>query len=382
MVERHQRRVDPGLGGAELQRRVREVFRSYGRYYGESFRLPDDRARASSTRGITFEGFEHVERVVGAAASGPCSCLPHLGSWEWCAYWLTRVQKVPVTAVVERVEPPALFDWFVEFRERIGMQIVPLGPDAGRSIVGAIKQAHVVALLCDRDIGRRRRRGHLLRRDDDPALRARRCWRCGRAPRCSRPASTTRAGDITTGSCARPSRSSAGARFRDDVARITQAMADELEGLIRRRARAVAPAPAQLAQRPPPAARRGPAAELPPTVERRPMPRPALRLTPCASGSSAPTASRCRAASRRRCWAWPARCGRWATTSGCWPRATARRPTRGVTPARQERADRRQRVGRPARARPRRPAAHHPGPAGRGVRRRPPARAAGARARR
>ncbi|MGH9231234.1 MAG: phosphatidylinositol mannoside acyltransferase, partial [Acidimicrobiales bacterium] len=151
MVERHQRRVEPGLGGAELQRRVREVFRSYGRYYGESFRLPTI-GPAELDRGLTREGYEHIEESL-ARGVGPMLVLPHLGSWEWCAYWLTRVQKVPVTAVVERLEPPALFDWFVEFRERIGMQIVPLGPDAGRSIVSAIKQAHVVALLCDRDIG-------------------------------------------------------------------------------------------------------------------------------------------------------------------------------------------------------------------------------------
>ena len=153
MVERHQRRVDPGLGGAELRLQRRGgVFRSYGRYYGESFRLPTIGAEELD-RGLTLEGFEHVEESL-ARGVGPMLVLPHLGSWEWWAYWLTRVRKVPVTAVVERVEPPALFDWFVEFRERIGMEIVPLGPDAaGRSIVKAIKQAHVIALLCDRDIG-------------------------------------------------------------------------------------------------------------------------------------------------------------------------------------------------------------------------------------
>ena len=232
MVERHQRRVDPGLNGAELQRRVREVFRSYGRYYGESFRLPTI-AADELDRGLTRDGFEHVEESL-ARGVGPMLVLPHLGSWEWCAYWLTRVRKIPVTAVVERLEPPALFDWFVGFRERIGMEIVPLGPDAGRAIVKAIKQAHVIALLCDRDIGGGGSEvtffGETTTLPSGPALLA---LRTG-APLI--PTGVYDEGGGRHHAVIRPPipverRGS----FRDDVARITQAMAGELEGLIRLR---------------------------------------------------------------------------------------------------------------------------------------------------
>jgi phosphatidylinositol dimannoside acyltransferase len=231
MVERHQRRVDPGLGAAELQRRVREVFRSYGRYYGESFRLPTIGAEELD-RGLTLEGFEHVEESL-ARGVGPMLVLPHLGSWEWCAYWLTRVRKVPVTAVVERVEPPALFDWFVEFRQRIGMEIVPLGPDAGRSIVKAIKQAHVIALLCDRDIGGGGTEvtffGETTTLPSGPAVLA---LRTG-APLI--PAGVYDQGGGHHHAILRPPiAAERRGSFRDDVARITQAMACELEGLIRR----------------------------------------------------------------------------------------------------------------------------------------------------
>jgi phosphatidylinositol dimannoside acyltransferase len=232
MVERHQRRIDPELNGAELQRRVREVFRSYGRYYGESFRLPTLGANEID-RGLTRDGFEHVEESL-ARGVGPMLVLPHLGSWEWCAYWLTRVRKTTVTAVVERLEPPALFDWFVEFRERIGMEIVPLGPDAGRAIVKAIKQAHVIALLCDRDIGGGGAEvtffGETTTLPSGPAVLA---LRTG-APLI--PTGVYDQGGGHHHAVIRPPipverRGS----FRDDVARITQAMAGELEGLIRRR---------------------------------------------------------------------------------------------------------------------------------------------------
>jgi phosphatidylinositol dimannoside acyltransferase len=149
-VERHQRRVEPSLHGRELQRRVRDVYRAYGRYYGESFRLPTVSTEELERR-FTSEGLEHFEAALEGDV-GPIAVLPHLGSWEWTAQWVARVMHVPVTAVVEPLEPPALFDWFRSFREKIGMHVVALGPDAGKAVTRALKQRHVVALLSDRDI--------------------------------------------------------------------------------------------------------------------------------------------------------------------------------------------------------------------------------------
>ena len=150
IVERHQQRVTPGLHGVALRHRVRDVYRSYGRYYAESFRLPgttedelDDRFRV--------EGYEHFAAALEGDI-GTIAVLPHLGSWEWMAQWLARVREVPVTAVVERLEPPALFEWFTEFRREMGLHIVPLGPEAGKAVSQALKAGHVIALLSDRDI--------------------------------------------------------------------------------------------------------------------------------------------------------------------------------------------------------------------------------------
>jgi lauroyl/myristoyl acyltransferase len=151
MVERHQRRVEPWLRGAALRRRVAEVYRSYGRYYAESFRLPSISTAELDAR-LSVDGYEHFEKALDADV-GPIMVLPHLGSWEWCGFWLAKVKNQPITVVVEQLEPPGLFDWFVEFRERIGMHVVPVGPDAGKAVSSAIKQRHVVALLSDRNIG-------------------------------------------------------------------------------------------------------------------------------------------------------------------------------------------------------------------------------------
>lgn len=229
MVERHQRRVDPSLTGPQLRERVREVFRSYGRYYGESFRLPSVSPRELDAR-MTYEGLEHV-RTARDEGIGALLVMPHLGSWEWSAYWLTRVEHVPVTAVVERIDPPALFDWFVAYRESIGMQVVPLGPEAGRTVVGAVKQRHVIALLCDRDIGRSGVEvtffGEKTTLPPGPAVLA---LRTG-APLL--PTAVYDRGRGHHGVVHAPVPVERRGSFRADVARLTQALADELEVLIR-----------------------------------------------------------------------------------------------------------------------------------------------------
>ena len=62
------------------------------------------------------------------------------------------MQQVPVTAVVEPLQPPELFEWFVSFRRSLGMTIVSLGPDAARQVLAALRRNEVVCLLADRDL--------------------------------------------------------------------------------------------------------------------------------------------------------------------------------------------------------------------------------------
>lgn len=150
LVRRHQRRVGPGLSDRDLERRVRNVYASYGRYYAESFRLPSVPVTELDRR-MSSEGYGHMEKALEGGV-GPIAVLPHLGSWEWCAYWLTRVKDVRVTAVVERLEPPSLFEWFAEFRREIGLNVVAVGPEATATVTRALKDGHVLALLSDRDV--------------------------------------------------------------------------------------------------------------------------------------------------------------------------------------------------------------------------------------
>jgi phosphatidylinositol dimannoside acyltransferase len=136
--------------GAPLRRAVHQTFRSYTRYWVDSFRLPK-LSSAQIDAGFAVEGYDHIERAL-ASGVGPILALPHLGGWEWAAFWLTEVMGEQVTAVVEAVEPQELFDFFVKFRRELGMNVVPLGPRAGSDVMNAIRANHVVCLLADRDI--------------------------------------------------------------------------------------------------------------------------------------------------------------------------------------------------------------------------------------
>ncbi len=234
IVARHQHRAQPGLSPQLLRRSVDRAYVSYLRYWIESFALPHLDARAV-TRGLTTEGYERHLLPALERGSGAILALPHLGGWEWAGRWLAD-RGHRVTAVVERVEPPELFEWFVNLRTELGMNIVPLDAGAGRQVLAALKNNEVVCLLSDRDLHRTGVEVEFFgERTTLPAGPATLALRTG-AP--ILPTAVYFSGTRGTHhlGVVRPpldtSRSSA--PLREDVGRVTQALADELAGLIRR----------------------------------------------------------------------------------------------------------------------------------------------------
>jgi phosphatidylinositol dimannoside acyltransferase len=53
---------------------------------------------------------------------------------------------------VEALQPPELFEWFVSLRTKLGMNVVPLGPNVAGEVLKALRNNEVVCLLCDRDL--------------------------------------------------------------------------------------------------------------------------------------------------------------------------------------------------------------------------------------
>jgi lauroyl/myristoyl acyltransferase len=139
------------LAGPALRRAVARVFENYGRYWHELFRLRSEIAAGKSMEDdFMSEGYEHI--AAGArAGTGVVLALPHLGNWDAAGAWLSG-RGHALTVVAEPVEPPELFEWFAGERRALGMEVVPLGPDATGAVLRALGQNQVVCLVCDRDL--------------------------------------------------------------------------------------------------------------------------------------------------------------------------------------------------------------------------------------
>jgi KDO2-lipid IV(A) lauroyltransferase len=101
---------------------------------------------------FTVDGYSRIEDAL-TRGKGVILALPHLGGWEWAGRWMAD-RGHRLTVVVEPLQPPELFEWFTELRRDLGMNVVPLGPEAAGAVIGALRRNEVVCLLCDRDITR------------------------------------------------------------------------------------------------------------------------------------------------------------------------------------------------------------------------------------
>ncbi|MDQ6853511.1 MAG: phosphatidylinositol mannoside acyltransferase [Actinomycetota bacterium] len=227
-VERNLRRATVGeLSGIALQKAVADTFDSYTRYWLELFRLPDDARRGLE---IDMDGREHLEEGL-ERGRGVIAALPHVGGWDYGGAWLAS-QGYPLTVVVEPVEPPELFEWFASVRRELGMTVVELGPEAGRTVLQALRQNQVVSLLCDRDLTGDGVEveffGEITTLPAGPATLA---LRTGAPLLPTAVYFRPRGGHHAVVQAPIPAEREG--RLRDDVARVTQALARRFEDLIR-----------------------------------------------------------------------------------------------------------------------------------------------------
>lgn len=146
----HLRRIHgDALSEAALDRAVAATWRSYARYWTEAFRIAS-MTRAELEAAMSWEGVGHVEDAL-AAGRGAILAMPHLGGWDFGGAWFAAT-GYPSTVVVERLDPPELFEFFREMRRGFGVDVVPLDQHAGAAILKALRRGGIIGLVCDRDI--------------------------------------------------------------------------------------------------------------------------------------------------------------------------------------------------------------------------------------
>jgi phosphatidylinositol dimannoside acyltransferase len=229
MISRHLRRVyGPQLSDSALDAKVRAAFDTYARYWLESFRLGST-SREELEAGMSWQGLGLIEEGL-AGGKGVIVAMPHLGGWDFGGAWFTSI-GYRATAVVEALEPPELFEWFVKLRQEIGLTVVAHGPEAGPAVLRALRANELVVLVCDRDLARTGVEVTFFgEKTTLPAGPATLALRTGAV---LLPTAIYFGGPGHHGVVRPPLDVSRQGSLRDDVQRITQALAHELEELIR-----------------------------------------------------------------------------------------------------------------------------------------------------
>ena len=136
---------------------VRDGLRSYARYWMEAFRLPSQsKQQLLDGFGISPEHRAHIENGV-TSGTGIILALPHLANWDAAAGWVVS-SGWPMVTVAERLKPEGVFRQFVEYRENLGMEVIPLtGGERPPldALADRLGQSWIVCLLGDRDLSKR-----------------------------------------------------------------------------------------------------------------------------------------------------------------------------------------------------------------------------------
>lgn len=136
---------------------VRASVRSYARYWREAFRLP--RLSGDPALGATLRDAVVGKQLVAesvASGRGVILTLPHSGNWDMAGLYLVQ-QYGQFSTVAERLQPEVLYEAFVEYRESLGFQVLPLtgGTPSYPKLKQVLEEGGIVCLMGERDLKQR-----------------------------------------------------------------------------------------------------------------------------------------------------------------------------------------------------------------------------------
>ncbi|BBZ28184.1 phosphatidylinositol mannoside acyltransferase [Mycolicibacterium madagascariense] len=133
---------------------IRASLASYARYWREAFRLPSmDHQELARRLDAAVIGGAHVAEAL-ARGRGAVLALPHSGNWDMSGVWLTNTHG-RFTTVAERLKPESLYRRFLDYRESLGFEVLPLTGGARppfEVLVERLRGNGLVCLMSDRDL--------------------------------------------------------------------------------------------------------------------------------------------------------------------------------------------------------------------------------------
>ena len=135
--------------GERPESAVLNAFISYAQYWFEAFKL----GTTSLSKLESLGRAEGIENLYGAieAKRGAIIVAPHLGNWDFAAAWIDH-RRIKLNAVVEKLEPEELFDWFVKRRAQFEVTAIAHDRNPMPKLIEAIRRNEVVALVADRSL--------------------------------------------------------------------------------------------------------------------------------------------------------------------------------------------------------------------------------------
>jgi phosphatidylinositol dimannoside acyltransferase len=135
---------------------MRASLESYGRYWREAFRLPAmNHHTLAGHLDTVFRGTENLDAAI-ARGRGAVLALPHSGNWDMAGVWLVQTHGTFAT-VAERLKPESLYRRFIDYRERLGFEVLPLSGGERppfEVLRERLRDNRVVCLMAERDLTR------------------------------------------------------------------------------------------------------------------------------------------------------------------------------------------------------------------------------------
>jgi KDO2-lipid IV(A) lauroyltransferase len=103
----------------------------------------------------TVTGQEHVEAAL-ATGRGLVAALPHSGNWDMAGVWMVQTHG-RFTTVAERLKPESLYRRFVDYRESLGFEVIPLSGGEQPPfalLTERLTDNKAVCLMAERDLSR------------------------------------------------------------------------------------------------------------------------------------------------------------------------------------------------------------------------------------
>lgn len=151
LLSSHMRRVlGPDASEPEVRAEVRGMYRSYGRYWAETFWFRP-RRRQFILDNSEWVNFDPVYRAI-EENRGRIFALPHVGNWEVAGIVAEEI-GTPVVAVAEHLSNQRITDWFFKVRKEFGIDIILTSdPSRTKKLVRVLRGGGAVALVSDRDV--------------------------------------------------------------------------------------------------------------------------------------------------------------------------------------------------------------------------------------